>query len=286
MIQLGLIGYPLGHSLSPKIHKAALAACDIEGNYSLLPIHPEDSKGLRDLLNQLRKGEMQGINVTIPYKQTIISLLDDLTPTAEAIGAVNTIFNREGNLLGENTDAAGFWADVSSIISSVKADHKIAVILGAGGAASAVAYALIQDGWSVTVAARRIEQAIKLSDRLSITPANFDFVNKYEVSLVINATPIGMHPDVNYSPWPKDRPFPSEAVIYDLVYNPRETKLVKDARAFGLLAESGLGMLVEQAARSFEIWTGCSPPRIKLFESVADEANALAARDRSNSKRR
>ena len=108
MIQLGLIGYPLGHSLSSKIHAAALKASGLDGSYSLFPIAPEDKQGLKDLFARVRSGEITGLNVTIPHKQNVIELMDELTLTAKAIGAVNTIYMRENKLIGDNTDAPGF----------------------------------------------------------------------------------------------------------------------------------------------------------------------------------
>ncbi|GAB4505366.1 MAG: shikimate dehydrogenase [Anaerolineales bacterium] len=305
---LGLIGYPLGHSLSPKIHAAALESCGLRGDYSLFPIAPDDQQGLRDLLARVRSGAIHGLNVTIPHKQNVISLLDELTPTAQAIGAVNTIYRRGDKLIGENTDAAGFLSDVkkfladspfglqrSAVTTYPKRNHyakklakiransrlrealcgsgrqlRSALILGAGGSARAVVYALVRDGWEVTIAARRLEQAQELAshdaravyalrithDELSSLPA---------VALVVNATPVGMAPNIHHSPWPANLPFPPHAAVYDLVYNPSETQLVKDARAAGLPATTGLGMLVEQAALSFERWTGRRPERSILW---------------------
>ncbi len=155
MIQLGLIGYPLGHSLSPKIHGAALKACGLNGNYSLFPIAPDDKQGLKDLLGRIRSGEITGLNVTIPHKQNVIEFMDELTPTAQAIGAVNTIYMRENKLIGENTDALGFLTDLSRVWTSSIIEHHSALILGAGGSARAVVYALLNDGWNVTIAARQ-----------------------------------------------------------------------------------------------------------------------------------
>ena len=114
--QLGLIGFPLGHSLSPKIHAAALKACGLQGTYSLFPISPDDKQGLHSLLARVRAGEIHGLNVTIPHKQNVIPLLDELTPTAKAIGAVNTIYLRDDKLIGDNTDAAGFLADLKKFM--------------------------------------------------------------------------------------------------------------------------------------------------------------------------
>jgi shikimate dehydrogenase len=270
MIQLGLIGYPLGHSLSPKIHGAALKACGLEGNYSLFPILPDDKQGLKDLVDRIRSGEICGLNVTIPHKKNVIELLDALTPAAQAIGAVNTVYLHDRKLVGGNTDAPGFLSDLKKILDSERSNFQIpmqgqidvlsknALVLGAGGSARAIVCALVYDGWRVTIAARRIEQAQELAGRfdgVDIMELNFQAFQPSPFHLIVNTTPVGMTPNIDQSPWPGNLPFPA-AVIYDLVYNPRETKLVKDAREQGLQAATGLGMLIEQAALAFEIWTG------------------------------
>jgi shikimate dehydrogenase len=283
MISLGLIGYPLHHSLSPIIHTAALECCGIKGEYSLFPIPPEDRQGIKVLIDRVRDGEITGLNVTIPYKRSVISLMDVITPTAQAIGAVNTIFVQNGKLSADNTDAQGFLMDMNKFLE-VKAggfgQSKHALVLGAGGAARAVTFALINDGWEVILAARRKEQAQKLIEHFpnnKLCLSSIDFQSDSfksmdpDVHLVINTTPVGMSPSIGNSPWPLNIPFPSEAVIYDLVYNPRETKFVQDARAEGLTAISGLGMLVEQAALAFEIWTGCNVPRDVLVDSLEEK---------------
>ncbi len=273
MIRLGLIGYPLGHSLSPKIHGTALQACGLKGEYSLFPIHIDDQQGLKKLLNRVRAGEIQGLNVTIPHKQNVIPLMDELTPTAKTIGAVNTVYLRDDKLVGDNTDAQGFLTDLNKFLvnSQLKIENpKSSIVLGAGGSARAVVYALSNDEWNVGITTRRIEQAQELAVQFENTKAiefNLSTFQLSNLQLLVNATPVGMTPNINQSPWPGNLPFPN-AAIYDLVYNPRETKLVKDARSLGLPATTGLGMLIEQAALAFEIWTGHNPPRNILFESV------------------
>jgi shikimate dehydrogenase len=133
MIHLGLIGYPLGHSLSPKIHTAALKACELEGDYSLFPIHPEDKQGLNDLLNRIRAKQIHGLNVTIPHKQNVIEFMDELTPTAKSIGAVNTIYLKDEKLIGDNTDAMGFLSDLEQSFNfSAFSLQLSALVLGAG----------------------------------------------------------------------------------------------------------------------------------------------------------
>ena len=273
MIKLGLIGYPLGHSLSPLIHNAALKSCGLEGSYALFPIHPEDKQGLKDLLARVRSGEMTGLNVTIPHKQNVIELLDELTPTAQAIGAVNTIHRRDHKLIGENTDAPGFVSDLKKFLTTETPGHGNVLVLGAGGSDRAVVYALLHSGWTVTLAARRIEQAEQLATsfieyKLRTTNYGLSNIDLSGISLIVNTTPIGMTPDIDQSPWPEHLPFPSQAAIYDLVYNPDETKLVRDACAQGLRATTGLGMLIEQAALAFEIWTGRKPSPEILFDAV------------------
>jgi len=270
--QLGLIGYPLGHSLSPKIHAAALKTCGLQGDYSLFPIHPEDTQALKDLLVRVRAGELHGLNVTIPHKQNVIPLLDELTPTAKAIGAVNTIYLRENKLIGDNTDASGFLSDLKKFMGDGKLGiGKSVLVLGAGGSARAVVYALLNDGWNVTLAARRIEQAQQLAQSFpnyQLPVTNYNDLQPSTFDLIVNTTPLGMTPNTDQSPLPENATLSKDTIIYDLVYNPRETKLVKDTRAQGLQATTGLGMLIEQAALAFELWTGRIPPRDILRASV------------------
>jgi shikimate dehydrogenase len=286
MIHLGLIGYPIGHSLSPRLHTAALEACGLEGNYSLFPITPDDRQSLKDLFSRVRSGEIHGLNVTIPHKQNVIPYLDELTPTATSIGAVNTIYLRDNKLIGDNTDAQGFLIDLKNFLTTGTLRHGElkALVSGAGGAARAVVYALLNDGWNVTIAARRMEQAEQLAasftdhklrtlapgahlpwravpGSVGVTNYQLSNIELSNISLLVNTTPVGMTPNIDQSPWPEKFPFPPHAAIYDLVYNPRKTKLVQDAHHQGLHAATGLGMLLEQAALSFEIWTGRNPSR-------------------------
>lgn len=284
---LGLTGYPLGHSLSPKIHTAALKASGLTGDYSLFPIHPDDPSALAALLNRLRSGELNGLNVTIPHKQTVIPLLDDLTSSTHSIGAVNTIFVKNGKLIGHNTDAPGFLADLRRLMaqrSKVEGqeieNRKSALVLGAGGAARAVVAALLSDDWKITIAVRKedTEQANQLIASIQHSSMIFSYIfsdlHRLDLSflgLIVNATPLGMSPHVETCPWPDGLEFPPNAAVYDCVYNPPETLLTKRARAAGLPATTGLGMLVEQAALAFEVWTGCNPPRDVLFSAVNDK---------------
>jgi shikimate dehydrogenase len=280
MIRLGLIGCPLDHSLSPALHEAALRACGIRGDYTLFPVAPSDIKNLAALLSQVRSGELSGLNITAPHKQDTIPLLDELTPPAHAIGAVNTIYLKQDKLVGDNTDAPGFIIDLNNFLHRSDASRgleeetmeKSALILGAGGAARAVAYALANAGWTITVAARRLDQAKELAnshwqaipyDALHIVPLLSAF------QLIVNATPVGTYPNTAASPWLDRVAFPKGAVLYDLIYNPRETQLVRQARAAGLRASTGIGMLVEQAALAFELWTGQHVSRGVMLAAIS-----------------
>lgn len=268
---------------------AALRVCGLQGDYSLFPIQPDDFQSLKGLLDRVRAGKITGLNVTIPHKQTVVSFLDELTSTAQAIGAVNTIFLRHDKLIGDNTDAPGFMADLKRFLGTEScfdgARHRLqnqkprALVLGAGGAARAVVHALANHGWSVSIAARRTEQAqqIALSFRnYELQIVNFSSlqtdVRPLIFDLLVNTTPVGMAPKIDRSPWPGNLPFPAQAVIYDLIYNPSETKFVKDACRQGLSATNGLGMLIEQAALSFEIWTGQKSSRDVMFDAVRQTA--------------
>ena len=279
MMTLGLTGYPLSHSLSPVIHTAAIQSCELHGRYSLFPVQPEDKPGLKKLLDRVRNSEITGLNVTIPHKQNVTEFLDELTPTAETIGAVNAICMKDDKLIGDNTDAPGFLADLKKFLTPEIHGHGTlhALVLGAGGAARAVAYALANEKWNVYLTARRLEQAHQLAHsfanyRLPITICKLTNLHAQSLvatlSLVVNTTPVGMTPDIARSPWPENMPFPPHAAIYDLVYNPHETTLVREARLQGRPATTGLGMLVEQAALAFESWTGHTPSRQAMFEAI------------------
>lgn len=283
-LSLGLIGAEIGHSLSPAVHEAAFKSVGIAGDYRLYSIMGRNiDKQMDSLIQKMRSGEINGLNVTIPYKKKVIQFLDTLDEVASSIGAVNTIYYKYGKVIGSNTDADGFIDDLENKLGKrLNASNnakKIAIVLGAGGAAHAVCYILAENGWKILLIVKRAEQAEQLISKLgtvnNIRWFNWDnfFSGKIpitwqEISLIVNATPVGMSPKVDASPWVNNLPFPESACIYDLVYNPVETLLVREARAAGLQAVTGLGMLVRQAALSFEIWTGKKPNPDKMYEAA------------------
>jgi shikimate dehydrogenase len=197
----------------------------------------------------------------------VIDLLDEIDPSAAGIGAVNTIVRKNERLIGYNTDVTGFQVDLRS--HGVEIDGDKVIILGSGGAARAVTAALIPNGAKIQFITPLVDEAAQLINDL-VTPAGVQaeilfwekssFVD-VDCRLIINATPVGMSPDVEACPWPPGIPLPAGAFVYDLVYNPAETMLMQRARQEGLSAGSGLGMLVEQGALAFELWTGKAPSR-------------------------
>jgi shikimate dehydrogenase len=308
---LGLTGWPLTYSLSPVIHNAALNALHLPGEYCLHPVPPlpNGRADLLDLLERLRSGELVGLNVTIPHKQAVLDYLDDLTPLAKAVGAANTLFRRGLRLVGDNTDVAGFLADLKRVAPELPLSRRQvslrpahALILGAGGAARAAAFGLAGLGWQVTIAARRIEQAAVLADDLrcsfnhvqasavylaveqsGLRPSLFDpdscsaavfCAGGARLQLIVNATPAGMASNQQEtvlstgSVWPAGLPLPEGVFVYDMVYVPCETDLVRRARAAGNPASNGAGMLVEQAAAAFELWTGRAAPRGVMRQAI------------------
>jgi len=267
------------------LHNAALAEVGLrDWRYDALPVAADL---LREAVEWIRGDEYAGANVTVPHKEAIIPFLDGLTPVAEAIGAVNTIVKRNGKLIGHNTDAAGFLADLYAF--DVHVSGRPALILGAGGSARAVTAALAPLNVEIRIAARRREQAQSLISNLQLPITVYDLTINHlhrasrDVALIVNCTPLGMTPNTNASPWLEGAPFPRGAFVYDLVYNPSETLLVKQARAAGLRAATGLGMLIEQGALAFELWTGKTAPR-KLMREAAEQKLFAAESRGSQSK--
>ncbi len=286
----GLLGYPIDYSCSPSMHREAFRAVNLHGSYELFAV-PPTSQGhdtLQELLVRMRHSELHGLNVTIPYKITVIRYLDELTQTARAIGAVNAILARDGTLVGENFDCPAFMADLSYVLEQANLGSlahqpgRRALVLGAGGAARAVIYGLLEAGWQVLVAVRRLEAAEDVRHgfeeftRLSVCQIT-KLASQYleGTGLIVNATPMGMLPNTNASAWPGDLAMPAGALVYDLVYNPPETALICAARCAGLPAFNGLGMLARQAALSFQAWTGQLPDWRALYRLAIPEGFSI-----------
>lgn len=251
------------------MHNAALAEVGLSNwCYEAMSVAPGR---LAEAVATIRGDDYAGANVTVPYKEAIIPLLDGLTPVAEAIGAVNTVVkvgakHASPSLIGHNTDTTGLLADLHA--QGVHISSRPVLILGAGGAARAAvaACAGAYAGARVRVVARRREQAQSLNsiyrplEIFDWSPLGFIEASD-DCALIINTTPLGMTPNTDASPWLDGMPFPPDAFVYDLVYNPAETLFTRQAQEAGLRAATGLAMLVEQGALAFEMWTGKTAPR-------------------------
>ena len=242
-MRLVLVGSPVGHSLSPTIHRAALAAAGIDGTYDALEV---DEDGLAAVIDRIRGGDLDGANVTMPHKQAAARLADRLDSRATRAGAVNTLYRRDTTVWGATTDVDG----VRGAFRHGGLDQSGPVlVLGSGGAAAAALLAL--EGRALRVATRRPETARMLLARLSVVAEPAEFGRPWEGATVVNATPIGMHGEA----------LPAGVVeasvgLLDMAYGVQATPAVRAARAAGRPVADGLDMLVAQAAASFALWTG------------------------------
>jgi shikimate dehydrogenase len=258
------MGHPLGHSLSPAIFQAAFDAAGVDARYEAWPTPPDE---LEARIAELRGDDVLGANVTIPHKEAVAPLLDRLDATAERVGAVNTIANEGGALVGYNTDVAGFDRALRQD-AGFDPKGKRAAIIGAGGAARAVALALVEAGALLTVVTgrspRRCDKLV--ADLRPLTGTGVTLTWCYwldgtfrevvpKVDLLVNCTPVGTRSSDNDGQSPVQEDCLPSGLVFDLVYNPPETPLLAAAKARGAQTASGLGMLVYQAAESFRIWT-------------------------------
>ncbi|MDA1029269.1 MAG: shikimate dehydrogenase [Bacteroidetes bacterium] len=256
-----LLGDPVSHSLSPLIHNTAFSALGLPFHYAAHRIPMGDETELEKVIREIDGVSLVGVNVTIPHKSAVVPFLDDLTPIARKVGAVNTIYIENGRKVGHNTDVEGFL----SPLAGMKLDNKEVVVLGSGGAARAVMVAA-QSGLNasrISVVSRNLDSA-----RAACTDLNIGEVRTYAdlpellstASLIVNATPVGMWPETNQSPLKNPGLLSEKHTVYDLIYNPTETELLRSARIQGASIVGGLQMLIAQAAGAFRIWTGSEMP--------------------------
>ena len=276
--RLGIIGYPIDHSISPIFQQAALDYIGIDAIYEKWEVTPEK---VGDFVNQLRAPDSLGINVTLPYKRAVIPFLDEVDEWATSAGAVNTIVNQGGHLSGHNTDGPGF---LQALLNETGYDPKgtSALILGAGGAARGILLALVRGGVeSIVIANRTLERAGELS-RLSYDNGvaseaisiSGDALNEAANSadLIVNCTSLGMShgPDELGSPMSAAQ-IPATAIVNDLVYTPMLTPILKEAAEAGATALGGLHMLIYQGVLSFKMWTGQDPPVDVMLDVATKE---------------
>lgn len=253
-----VIGHPIAHSRSPEIHGYWLKAHDLAGSYEAIDVAPAD---LREFVAGLRRNGFRGGNVTIPHKEAVFALVDRIDPAAEQIGAVNTLWFEGETLVGGNTDAHGFAANLDEFAPGW-AENGPAVVLGAGGASRAIIHALKERGVrDIRIVNRTLSRAQELRDRFGagITAHEMAAVSELldDAGLLVNTTAIGMHGNEGLPADPAG--LPEKAIVTDIVYVPLETPLLATARAQGLKCVDGLGMLLHQAVPGFERWFGCRP---------------------------
>ncbi|MGQ0798207.1 MAG: shikimate dehydrogenase [Methanobacteriota archaeon] len=267
-IVLGIVGHPLVHSISPQIHEAAFAAANVPAVYLPFDVEADDLRGLLDTPDRLR---LRGFNVTIPHKEAVADLVDDLDGDAEALGAVNTVVVADGWTKGHNTDVYGFRIALRSL--GLRVGGRAVLVVGAGGAAKAVVHVLLREGATVGIGSRTSARAERLAesfdDPVEVVDLT-DLASRGPWDLLVNATPVGTKGGEPGLPVP-DAVVRRAKFVFDLVYNPPETPLLAAARRAGVPRTSGLTMLLHQAAKAYELWLG-SPPDVRAMESAAKEA--------------
>lgn len=272
---IGIIGNPLEHSLSPLMHNSTLIKMGVNCVYLPFEVAPHR---LAEAVLGLRALNLRGVNVTIPYKQAVIPLLDDLSPAARACGAVNLIKNEHGRLTGHNTDGLGFMASLAE--EGVNSVRKV-LMIGAGGAAHSLAYELTMAGVEeIFILDLNRDQALKLARFVCELPGgkatgwgmNEELFAQLsaETDLIINCTPVGMYPVTEISPVSSLAQVRDDAVVYDLIYNPLSTCFLAMAQARNLKTINGLSMLVHQGAHTLEILLGVQPPIAYMKEVVSN----------------
>ncbi len=257
----GLIGNPVAQSLGPLMHNRAFAAIGYNAVYLAFKVTDPDSaiKGIRAL-------NFKGVSVTLPHKVAVMEYLDEVDETAARIGAVNTIVNRQGRLIGYNTDCPGA---LEALRAQTTIQSKSIALIGAGGAARAIGFGLVAAGGRVTILNRTTAKGEGLAADLQaeFSPLNDWQPNRYEI--LINTTPIGMHPDTDAIPISKEA-LSEDMVVMDIIYNPIKTCLLKAAEAKNCRTINGVAMFVSQGAYQFELWTGQKAPAAVMYNAVLE----------------
>ena len=256
----GVAGYPLGHTLSPVMHNLAFSSRGVNAVY--LAFETRDIEGA---IRGMKALGIKGMSITIPHKSSVIPLLDEMDPLAEKIGAVNTIVNCEGRLTGYNTDAFGA---LKALEQAAALPGKNCLVVGAGGAARAIAFILKEHNARVTIANRTRERGQALADAVGCPFIPLEAVKSVPADILVQTTSVGMHPRGDQSVIPADCLKPG-MVVMDIVYNPVFTRLLSTAEGAGCTTVSGLGMFVHQGAEQFKLWTGLDAPVEAITEAVA-----------------
>lgn len=272
-----LLGYPVGHSMSAVMHNAAFHELGLDYRYDLRGVRPE--KLGEFIAAKMRRQIVRGANVTIPHKEAVLEFLDEVDSEAKAIGAVNTIVNDGGRLTGYNTDGRGALRALSEAYGSL--DGSNAVIIGAGGAARAIGYCLSTVAGKITLLNRTLRRAEELATHISSMPECRSSVHPSTLShesieealldadILINTTPLGMYPNTGDTPVEGGLIRPG-LLVFDAVYNPIQTRLLREAEEAGARTLSGVMMLVYQGVIAFKLWTGMEPPVEIMSDAVTE----------------
>jgi len=266
---VGLIGWPIEHSLSPAMHNEAFRILGLDSwVYVSLPVQHNN---IKEAIFGLKALCFKGANITIPYKEVVVPYLDKLSEDAKIIEAVNTIvIDEKGLLIGHNTDHAGFIKDLAD--NAVEISKKNILVLGAGGAAKAICYGLLHNGaQNLMILNRTKNKSDELAHtlRYKFNTSHIQSIEKYaHADLVINCTSVGLDKTSQAMPWDKNISFNKNQIVYDTIYNPYETPLLAFAKSCGAKTINGLGMLINQAALAFELWTQHKAP-IKDMQKIA-----------------
>ena len=274
-----VIGDPVEHSLSPVMHNAAFKELNLDFVYVAFTVRKDE---LKNAIAGARSLQVHGLNVTMPHKTAIMKHLDEIDPTAKSIGAINTVLNAEGKLVGYITDGVGAIKALKE--NSVSLEGKKLLLLGAGGAAKAIAFHAAQEVEELEILNRTAQKANDLAEALhkkfdkkvSGNMLSSETIKKEleDTDILVNATSVGMHPNVNQSlvdsTWLRP-----DLYVMDIIYNPLETKLAKDAKSVGANVVSGIEMLVYQGAVSFEIWTNRPAPVKVMKEAILNKLMKL-----------
>jgi shikimate dehydrogenase len=269
----GVIGDPIAHSMSPLMHKSAFEDKGIDAEYVRFHVKKEQ---LPDAILGIKALGIQGVNVTVPHKEHVMPLLDGIDPLAKAIGAVNTIANENGKLIGYNTDGLGFVEGLKKVAGE-GLENRSMLIIGAGGAARAIYYTLASSGVrKIDVTNRTPGRAEKMMDACPF-PLDSSFLTLeaaenelHDYDVIIQTTSIGMFPHIEDSPI-KVNELKQGSIVSDIIYNPLETTLLKQAKEKGALTQNGLDMFVYQGALSFKKWTGIFPSYSIMRDTVLQQ---------------
>ena len=276
-----VIGDPVEHSLSPVMHNVAFEELNLDFVYVAFRVRREE---LKDAIIGARSLDIHGLNVTMPHKNTVMRYLDEIDSTASSIGAVNTILNNQGRLVGYDTDGIGALKALKE--NGITPNGKKLLLLGAGGAGKAIAFHAAREVEELVILNRTPQKAKKLAEvlrkefnkKINGNTLSTEIIEKElkDADILVNATAVGMHPNIDQSLVPPSSLRPNLCVM-DIVYNPIETRLAKDAKAVGAKVVSGIEMLVYQGAASFEIWTNRPAPVKVMKQAVLNKLSELGA---------